>query len=398
MKILVVSQYYYPEQFQINEIAPELVKRGHQVTVLTGLPNYPHGIVPQEYRGGKKRQELIDGVKVIRCFETGRKKGKFNLALNYLSYATSASLKARRIKEKYDVVICYQLSPVTMACPAIVYKKKYNCKSLLYCLDIWPESAQAHVRNDKGILYQWIRRLSKGIYNQFDRILVTSRPFIDYMNEVNDIDLKKLSYLPQHADGSYLEMDLNAPDDGIADFMYAGNLGHGQVVENIILAAAELKDLDNFRVHIVGEGTKANDLKKLAQEHSVGDKVIFHGHRSRDQMPEMFKKADALLITLRGNNYVGNTMPGKLQVYMTTGKPILGAINGAAKQVITESGCGKSVAAGDYKGLSRIMREYIENPRQFSDCGRQGREYFRTNFTLDTFINGLEKALSELVH
>jgi len=218
------------------------------------------------------------------------------------------------------------------------------------------------------------------------------------MNEVNDIDLKKLSYLPQHADGSYLEMDLNAPDDGIADFMYAGNLGHGQVVENIILAAAELKDLDNFRVHIVGEGTKANDLKKLAQEHSVGDKVIFHGHRSRDQMPEMFKKADALLITLRGNNYVGNTMPGKLQVYMTTGKPILGAINGAAKQVITESGCGKSVAAGDYKGLSRIMREYIENPRQFSDCGRQGREYFRTNFTLDTFINGLEKALSELVH
>ena len=397
MRILFVTQYYYPEQFQINEIAPELVKRGHQVTVLTGLPNYPSGIVDKEYRGRQRRDEIIDGVRVIRCFEIGRRKGKMNLASNYISYATSASLKARRIKEKYDVVICYQLSPVTMACPAIVYKKKYKCKSLLYCLDIWPESAQAHVSNDKGILYQWISLISKSIYNQFDRLLVTSQPFIDYMHEVNDIDLNKLSYLPQHADDSYLEMDLSAAEDDIADFMYAGNLGHGQVVENIILATAELKDLDNFKVHIVGGGTKADDLKELAQEHSVGDKIIFHGHRSRDQMPEMYKKADVLLITLRGNNYVGNTMPGKLQVYMTTGKPILGAINGAANQVITESGCGKSVAAGDYAGLARIMREYIENPGKFSDCGRKGGEYFRTNFTMDTFINGLEQALTDLV-
>ena len=367
------------------------------MTVLTGLPNYPTGIVPPEYRRGQKRDEVIDGVRVIRCFEVGRKQGKLNLALNYASFSVSGTLAARSLKEKYDVVLCYQLSPVTMAYPAIVYAKKNKCPSILYCLDIWPESAQAHVTNDKRMLYRLISRMSASIYKQFDRILVTSAPFIDYMHNVNGVELARLDYLPQHADASYLEMDLSSEDNGIVDFMYAGNLGHGQVIENIIQAAAELQDLNNFQVHIVGDGTRAPDLKQLAQTLSIDDKVIFHGHRSREEMPEIYRKADALLLTLRGNNYVGNTLPGKLQVYMTTGKPVLGAINGAAHEVITKSGCGKCVPAGDYKGLSKLMREYIETPGSFKDCGRKGREYFEDNFTMDKYMNGLEHALSDLI-
>lgn len=397
MRILIVCQYYYPEQFQINEIAAELVKRGHQVTVLTGLPNYPTGIVPTEYRQGQKRDEVIDGVRVIRCFEIGRKQGKLNLALNYASFSVAGTLAARSMQEKYDVILCYQLSPVTMAYPAIAYAKKHKCPSILYCLDIWPESAQAHVSNDKGMLYRLISRMSASIYKQFDRILVTSAPFIDYMHDVNGVELAKLDYLPQHADDSYLAMDLSSEDNGKVDFMYAGNLGHGQVVETTIQAAAELKDMNNFQVHIVGDGARAHDLKQLAQNLSIDDKIIFHGHRGRDEMPEIYKKADALLLTLRGNNYVGNTLPGKLQVYMTTGKPVLGAINGAAKEIIADSGCGKCVPAEDYRGLSRLMREYIENPDSFKDCGRKGREYFQTNFTMDKYMNSLEHALSKLI-
>ena len=132
MNILIVSQFYNPEQFLINEIAPELVKRGHSVTVLTGLPNYPQGRVYPEYRFRNRRSEIIDGVKVIRCFETGRRDSSFSLALNYISYAVSASLKALSTSEEYDVVFCYQLYAVTMGLPRIVYKFRKNVKIDIY--------------------------------------------------------------------------------------------------------------------------------------------------------------------------------------------------------------------------------------------------------------------------
>ncbi len=396
MKILVVSQYYNPEQFQINEICPELVRRGHQVTVLTGLPNYPKGVVPKEYKFGRRRDEMIDGVRVVRCTEFGRKKGKINLILNYASFAIFGSLKAKGLREEFDVIVSYGLSPITSTYPALAYKKKHNIPLLLYCLDIWPESAQAHVHNDKGRLYRTIWNMSKNIYSKCDCIAVTSKPFIEYLNQKNGFPEERTVYIPQHADSSMLETDLKAEENGIADFMFAGNFGNGQVLHNIILAVAELKDKGNFKVHMVGDGSRANDIKKLAAEKGVEDKVIFYGNQPRDKMPDFYKMADALLITLRGNNFVGNTMPGKLQMYMAAGKPVFGAINGAAPQVIEEAGCGACAPAEDYKGLAELMANYIDHPEKYQDCGQNAREYFKENFTLEVYCNRLEQVMAAL--
>ena len=145
MKILIVSQYFYPEQFNINEIAAELVKRGNEVVVITGLPNYPQGKVLSEYKHGKNREETYEGVKIIRTFESDRRDGAIGLALNYTSFAFSAAVKTLFMKEKFDVVFCYQLSPVTQAIPAIVYKTIHHTKMKLYCLDIFPEAVKSHI-------------------------------------------------------------------------------------------------------------------------------------------------------------------------------------------------------------------------------------------------------------
>ena len=396
MKILVVSQYYYPEQFLINEIAPELVKRGHEVTVLTGLPNYPNGVVPVDYRYGYKRDEIINGVHVIRCHEIGRKSGNFNLMLNYVSYAISGSRRARNLGIDFDVVFCYQLSPITMVMPALIYKKKYGTPILLYCLDIWPESAQAHVHNDKGKLYRMVANCSKKVYLACDRIAVSSEPFIDYMKNINGIPSERLTYLPQHADVAMLDMDLSSENSGIVYFMFAGNLGKGQKIETIIKAVALLRDISGFQVHIVGDGSMKTILEQMAKDEGVNSKIVFHGQRSRSEMQEWYKKADALLITLRGNNFVGNTMPAKLQTYMTTGKPIFGAINGAAKQVIEEAHCGACTRAEDAEGLAELMTDYIHHPEKYIACGDNAKAYFRHHFTLPVFINRLEKELMEL--
>ena len=393
MRILVVSQYYYPEQFQINEIAPELVRRGHEVTVLTGLPNYPQGEIYSGYENKGGTEEIIQGVKVIRVPLLPRGKGAINLARNYLSFVEQASKKARRIMDLFDIVLCYELSPVTQIIPASRIAKKQGIPLLTYCLDIWPDCAMAHVM--KGPVYSIIKAISKYSYKKCDYIAVTSRPFIRYLSEIHGIDRDKISYLPQHADDFYLELRLNTPDNGIADFMYAGNLGLGQRVDVIIKAAAVLKR-DRFMVHIVGDGSQRKELEKLTEELGIQDKIIFYGNQKRSDMPEYYKKADVLLLTLRGDNAVGDTMPGKLQTYMTTGKPILGAINGAAAEVIRESDCGRCVSAGDHEGLARLMSDYIDHREQYIHCGENAGKYFREHFTLKEFCDQLENLMGKI--
>ena len=403
MKILIVSQLYYPEQFQINDIAPELHRRGHDVTVLTGLPNYPKGELFEGYktleecRAKDIEREAKDGVRIVRCKLRPRKRGKKNLMLNYLSFAYQATRMVPTLDDDFDVVLSYQLSPITMVLPAIAYKRRHHKPLLLYCLDLWPESALAHIKKSWQPIYKAIAWLSRAIYEKADRILVTSRPFIDYLHEKNGVPLDRMDYLPQHADTTMIDMDLKAEDNGVADFMFAGNLGAGQNLKTIIEAAAVLGARADYKIHFVGDGSQRAELERMAEELGLQDNIIFHGSQRREDMPRFYRMADALLITLRGNNAVGNTMPGKLQMYMTTGKPIFGAINGAANEVIAEARCGECVAAGDSCGLASIMEKYISAPRDYEACGERAKRYFLSHFTLQHYVDGLEKDLKKLL-
>ncbi len=404
MKLLIVSQYFFPEQFQINEIAPELVRRGHEVTVLCGIPNYPKGIVFQGYETLEdckhKEKEYFEqtGVHVIRVKQHPRGHSFFSLLQNYLSFIRNSKEEVRKLPSDFDVVLGYQLSPITSMYAAVEYKKLHGTPLIFYTLDLWPVSAESILKSSKNPLMLPVARMSRNIYQNADRILVTSRPFIDYLSRVNGIERERMRCLPQHAGSVMLSMDLQKEThNGCVDFMFAGNIGKGQRIDVIVNAAAVLGARIDYKVHIVGDGSMRNTLEAMVKEKGLSNNVVFYGNQKRDDMPLFYKKADVLLITLRGNNEVGNTMPGKLQMYMTTGKPIFGAINGAANEVIKEAECGDCVGAGDYKGLADLMKSYIESPEKYKDCGINARRYFNEHFTFEHYMNGLEKELQTLI-
>ena len=402
MKILIVTQYYYPEQFQINDIAPELVKRGHEVTVLCGVPNYPKGVVFKSYKTREERElaekEYFEktGVKVLHVEQVPRGNNPFSLLLNYISFARNSKKAVRKFNKDFDVVLGYQLSPISSMCAALEYKKLTGTPVIYYTLDIWPVSAEGMLKSKKNPLMWPVKRMSRKLYQGADKILVTSRPFIDYLKRVNGVEMGRLAYLPQHADSKMLEMDMKAEDNAVADFLFAGNIGKGQRADVIVDAAKILGRRGDYRIHMVGDGRMREELERKVKDEGLTDNVVFYGNQKREDMPRFYKIADALLITLRGNNEVGDTMPGKLQMYMTTGKPIFGAINGAANEVIKEARCGSCVKAGDYEGLAKLMKLYIEHPSDYLNCGRNAREYFKTHFTLDIYMDGLEKELESM--
>ena len=259
MKILVVCQYYYPENFQITPICEQLAKDGFQVTVLTGLPNYPTGIVPKEYKKGH-RDEWINGVHVIRSYEIGRKRSALGLACNYFSYWLSASMKIRKMEDDYDLVFVYQLSPVLMGLPGRWYAKKYKKPMLLYCCDLWPESLKMYIKNEKNPVFRCFRAISKQVYSDSDYIFTQSSSFIRYLNETHGISKDRMQYLPAFADETYLEEDFSA-DDKTVDFIFLGNLGIAQNLMGVLMAASQLRDLPNVRFHFVGDGSVLDEMK-----------------------------------------------------------------------------------------------------------------------------------------
>lgn len=387
MKILVVCQYYYPEPFRHTDICEELVKRGHDVTVVTGLPNYPMGKIYNGYRRGEKRDEVLNGVKVHRCFTIGRKQGAIYRFLNYYSYAFSSTRYVKKLKEDYDAVFVNQLSPVMMANAAIVYKKKNKTPVVLYCLDLWPESLVAGGIARDSVIYKFFHRTSEKIYKKVDKILVTSRSFSNYFEEKFGITYVK--YLPQYAEAIFTPEQCQKVEDDYIDLMFAGNVGVAQSVDTIIQAAKLTADITNLRWHIVGDGLELEKLQKMAQGM---ERVVFHGRKILNEMPKYYAMADAMIVTMKKDPVLSLTLPGKVQTYMAAGKPIIGAIDGETPIVVAEADCGICGCAEDAKALAENVRKFIKMDRKI--IRKNARAYYDDHFEKQMFINKLEEELA----
>lgn len=388
MKILVVCQYYYPEPFRHPDICEELAKRGHEVTVVTGLPNYPMGETYDGYRKGEKRDEVLNGVKVHRCFTIGRRHGVIYRFLNYYSYAFSSTAYIKKLEEEFDVVFVNQLSPVMMAQGAMVYKKKHGTKVVLYCLDLWPESLVAGGIKREGSIYKFFHRVSEKIYRQADKILVTSRSFADYFSD--EFGINSVTYLPQYAEAIFAPDQCRKKPDGYIDLMIAGNIGAAQNVDTIIKAAQLTKDIPNLRWHIVGDGSELEKIQNMAQGM---EQVIFHGRKPLEAMPTYYAMADAMLVTMQKDSMLNKTLPGKVQTYMASGKPIIGAIDGETSLVIQAAGCGFSGEAESAEQLARNVRKFISQDHEM--FGKNAYRYYTEHFEKQRFMEKLEMALGE---
>lgn len=391
MNILVVCQYYFPEPVRISDICEELVKRGNKVTVVTGIPNYPMGEYYDGYSLKTKREEIINGVKVKRCFTIPRKKSVLMRILNYFSFAISSSIYCSFLREDFDVVLVNQLSPVMMACGGIKYKRKYKKKLLLYCLDIWPESLKVGGIKEKSIIFKIFHWISKRIYKSCDKILVTTKSFKNYLQVQFNIENSAIAYLPQYAESIFNKEDCVKKSNLSYDFMFAGNLGVTQSLDTIIDAADILKEKENIKFHFVGDGIELERLKEKVNKLNL-DNVIFHGRKKLEEMPKYYSMADAMLVTLNGDSAVSSTVPGKVQTYMAAGKPIIGAINGETKVVIEEAKCGFCGNAGDSKELADNIIKFI-NCKNKNKLSNNSYYYYCKFFDKKNFISKLELEL-----
>ena len=394
-KILVVCQHYYPENFQITPICEQLVKDGYDVTILTGLPNYPTGIVPDEYKKGH-RDEIINGVHVVRGYEIGRRKGPLWLAINYVSFTLSFLHKVNVLSGDFDIVLVYQLSPVLMALPGIKYANKHKVPLIIYCCDLWPESMKMYIKNEKNILFRIMKRMSQKVYSRADVLAVQSKSFIDYMEQTHGIKRDKMIYMPAFADETYLETDFTS-DDNLVDFVFLGNLGIAQNLISVLEAVNKIKDVPNFKVHFVGDGSCLGQMKEFVNNNGLEDIVQFYGRRPVEEMPKFYKLADACLVSLKADNATGLTLPSKVQGYMAAGLPIIGMIDGSAQEVIAEAKCGFCVNADDVDGFARVMKNFIENKEEYRDFGLNGRKYFKDNFNKRKLLDSIEKSIDNLI-
>ena len=390
MKLLVICQHYTPEPFRLGDICEALVQKGHEVHVLTGLPNYPMGTIYEGYRHRERRNEKINGVSVHRCFTIPRRTGVFWRVLNYYSFSLSSTLYASRMKSDFDAVFVNQLSPVMMSRAGVHYCKKHRKKLVLYCLDLWPESLAAGGILKGSPIFALFKRVSQKIYRCADKIAITSKSFSKYFAE--NFGIHDTTYMPQYAESLFSDDACRKEPDEYIDLMFAGNVGVAQSVETIIHAAKLTEDVPNLRWHIVGEGTTLKDMVLLAEKFGL-NRVIFHGRKPVEEMPRYYAMADAMLVTMKADPVFSLTLPGKIQSYMAAGKPILAAADGETLRVIEDADCGFACGSEDAERLAECVRAFVACDNK-AQLGRNASSYYQENFTKDKFMTTLEALLN----
>lgn len=396
MRILIVSQYFFPEEFKINDLAREFVIRGHQVCVLTGKPNYPKGEYYEGYQYKGIVKEDYYGAEVIRVplRKRGAGGGK-NLALNYFSFVYNANKYIRHNKMEFDAILVYEISPITQAYPALYCKKKYGGKVLLWVQDLWPESVTAAGGVNNGFALSILDRMVKRIYSKCDVLLVQSDGFKKSILSKGDFE-SKIVYAPNWAEDLYLEKK-KINEESISAMMpkgfrvmFAGNVGAAQDVDSIIKAANETRDIPEIKWVIVGDGRARANVEDQAKQLGLSDTVAFLGRHPMEQMPTFFSFADVMVVSLKDEYIFSLTIPAKTQSYMASGKPIVSMLNGEGNRIVEEAECGLTAQSGDYKTLAENVKKlYKAKKDALAAMGKNGLDYYLSHFEKKMIIDNI---------
>lgn len=406
MRILVVCQHYKPEPFNVHEVCEELVRRGHEITVMTGLPNYPGGAVDEEYRHGQNRNEMVGGVNVVRVPIVARGKdlvgiNKAKRVLNYISFPFMAWLTRACAKKQYDFVLAFQYSPILMVLPALRIARKQKIPVLIWAFDLWPEDLLSGGFERSSLVFRFMKSVSAKIYERADCIAVTSRGFVDYFADYLHLENLNVVWLPQFAEEIFEEMPFTSklnPSTTILTF--AGNVGGNQSVETIVRAAALLPDQVDLEVHIVGSGSHLQECKRLVGELDA-KKVCFDGRLPLNKMPSVYQESSAMLLTLAkpcGDSLVPvYTVPRKVQSYLAAKKPVICSVDGAAAEIIANAESGIVCGAEDPAALAAAMVQFAELPEE-EKCQMASNAWaaYQGNYSRACFYERLERIISSL--
>lgn len=398
MRILIVTNHFYPENFRVNDIALHLKNQGHNITVLTAIPDYPQGKYYSGYNIFKKRRENWEGIKIIRSFIIPRGKGgSIRLSFNYLSLTISTIINSFLLGliHRYDCIFVHETSPIMVGIPAIVVKKMQKIPIHFWVLDLWPESLSAAGGIHNQIVLSIFENLTKWIYRLSDKILISSKGFRQSIIEKGCFE-KKIIYFPNWGEDYYLNSEdktcIKLPEG--FRIMFAGNIGEAQNFENIMEVANRLKHT-NVKWIFLGDGRKREWIEHYINEHELTNNVLLLGYHPANEMPTYFKMADAMLVSLKDEGIFHLTLPAKIQAYMASAKPILGMIDGEAANIIKEANCGYVCHSTDCDTMENIIiSKVLPNIDNFKLHGQNGFNYFMQNFSKEACMNKLEKILN----
>lgn len=393
-RILVITQYFYPENFRINDLCLELKNRGNEITVLTGLPNYPKGEYFEGYSNKGNCDEVWNDIPVYRCKLRPRKTGSLNLVRNYISFVKEANKKLKELEDKeFDLIYVFEVSPITVALPAIKFKKKKHISVIINIQDLWPENIIAVTGIHNSVVIGLVNRMVNYIYKNCDLILTASPSFVSKIQDrIEDKD--KVRYWPQYATVEKTDEEANIYDKEYFNIVFTGNIGEAQGIDLAIEAARELKE-EKICWHFIGEGRSKEKLEKLVEEYGLEDTVKFYGFHPESEIPKYLKDADAALLILKPNPVFEMTIPAKLQTYMACGIPIIGCVSGEGKKIIEEADAGMTTDKISVKALVEVCKKIIaldnnSYRRLAENSYRYGKKFFDKNIIINRLVKIME--------
>ena len=392
MRILVISQYFYPENFRINDLCYGLKEKGHEVTVLTGKPNYPNGNFYEGYGFFKKRVEVINGINIYRSNLIPRGKGSgFRLFINYLSFVFFGVFRLFFIKGRFDKIFVYAPSPITVGYLGAFASFLFRAKPYLWVHDLWPESVKDAGGIKNEIVLSLVNLMTQSIYYFYNTILVQSPSFKEYLM-AQGVDEKKIIYYPYYAESFYDIVDPKPDIDAIfykkLNLVFAGNIGVAQSFDTIIESAKIASRMfDDFQFIILGEGRDKKRVLDKIESMSLTNNFKFLGSFPPEEMPKFFASADALVVSLKKTKIFSMTIPGKLQSYLASGKPIIASLDGIGAEIIKESSSGYVTPSEDHHGLAKSIISFDKlSLEQRSKLGVNARKYFEKEFERDKLL------------
>ena len=405
MRVLIVSQYFWPENFRINDLACELVRRGHNVTVLTGIPNYPAGKVFGAFEQDRKAFDHYVGIEVRRIPMLVRGSGNLQLLLNYLSFVIGACIFGpwRLRGLKFDVIFVFEPSPVTVGIPAVLLGRLKRVPVVFWVQDLWPETLAAVgvVRSPKVLAA--VGKLVHFIYNRCALVLGQSHGFLDSIAQYC-ADVKKIRYFPNWAEDVFSLTDIvPAPEvpaqEEAFNILFAGNVGEAQDFPAVLDAAESLKHNPAIRWLIVGDGRVTGWLRTEVARRGLEHCFLLLGRFPLERMPSFYVHADVLLVSLKRDPIFALTIPGKVQSYLLAGIPLLGMLDGEGADIIRNANAGLACPAGEAKQLAQaVLQLAAMSDSERRQLGKNGRTYAQKEFNRDVLMERLESWFVEIVN
>ena len=386
MKVLIISQYFYPEQ--LNTLAKELVSRGHKVTVLTGYPQYPKGEIYEGYGFDKPYEKAWNGVNIERVKMRPRGHNAVGLFLNCITYVTETNKWIKKCNEKFDAIYVFEVSPVTVGLPALKYKKKFGTPVFFNVQDLWPENVEEILGIRNKIIIGFINKIVDN--RESDKILCSSNGFVENIAN-RGVSKEKLVFWPQFCETPDFT-NAKKPrcyDENYFNIVFTGNIGDAQGLDLLVDAAVLMKE-EAVRWFVVGDGRAKERLEKRVEDEGLQDSVFFMGRVSEAEANNYVRFADCAYLSFKDSKLFDLTIPAKLQTYLACGTPVLGAVGGDSARIIGEAECGL-VCEKNSNDVKVAVLRLIETKNYQNKMRKNARKYFEEHFNMEQLVDELEE-------